>query len=116
TEVKQKLSGLGIPNKKKDKKFVSSLEDENISEISKNITSSQNCETNLLINENLSRISSSMMRNTKTNIKDDEKELENMKSVLIQYCYINSMLEDTYSKQKNFANVYINANIGSIVR
>ncbi len=84
-------------------KVIPQLDNENISKISKDMSESNNSETNIIINENLNKATKKSSKTT--TIKDDTKELENMKSVLIQYHFINAMLEDTYEKHKKQANV-----------
>jgi len=87
----------------KKEKVIPQLDNENISKISKDMSESNNSETNIIINENLNKATKKSSKTT--TIKDDTKELENMKSVLIQYHFINAMLEDTYEKHKKQANV-----------
>ena len=97
---------LGLMMKKG--KIFPELDNDSISMISKNnVSSTNNCETNILINENLNQLAkkSSISSARTSAIKDEQKELENMKSFLVQYHYINALLEDTYSKQRKCANV-----------
>jgi hypothetical protein len=84
-------------------KVIPQLDNENISKISKDMNESNNSETNIIINENLTKATKKISK--PETIKEDTKELENMKSILIQYHFINAMLEDTYEKQKKQANV-----------
>ena len=84
-------------------KVIPQLDNENISKISKDMNESNNSETNIIINENLTKATKKISK--PETIKEDTKELENMKSILIQYHFINAMLEDTYEKHKKQANV-----------
>lgn len=92
-----------VVNKKS--KIIPDLENDNISYISKNNVSSQN-ETNMIINENLNKATLKP-----TNLSDktkgfyEKKEIENLKSLLVQYHYANALLDDTYSQQQKSANV-----------
>lgn len=91
-------------NFNKKGKVIPQLDNDNISKIiSKDLTESNISETNVIINENLSK--ATKKTNKSMIIKDDTKDLENMKSILIQYHFVNTMLEDTYEKQKKQANV-----------
>ena len=89
-----------IPNKGK---LIPELENDTISNISKNVTASNNCETNLIMSDNLNQISKKTIKSP--TLKDDQKELENMRSTLVQYHYMNALLDETYSKQSKYANV-----------
>ena len=100
TKDLKKESIMRAPSKKG--KLIPELENENISNISKNV-SSNNCETNMIISENLNQISKKTTKSIP--FKDDLKELDNMKSLLVQFHYMNALLEDSYSKQTKLANV-----------
>ena len=57
----------------------------------------------MIISENLNQISKKTTKSIP--FKDDLKELDNMKSLLVQFHYMNALLEDSYSKQTKLANV-----------
>ena len=100
-----KLAGV-IPSQNKKSKIMPQLDKENISNISKDINSCSNSETNIIISDNLNQ-ATKKSNVFKSNVNTEQKELENMKSSLVQLYYINALLEENYEKQKMQANVRI---------